>query len=129
MATKAGKKAKTAAQALAGAGKGQINGFLDFIRTQGVIGLAVGLVLGGAVSTVVKSLVDNVVMPPIGILLGSTSGIKGLSVTIGHGSDGVPVVLQYGSFINDLINFIIIALVIYLVLHWLKLDRLDKKAE
>jgi len=127
MATQATKKARTAARALAGAGKGQVNGFLDFIRTQGVIGLAVGLVLGGAVSTVVKSLVDNVVMPPIGILLGSTSGLKGLSVTVGHDSDGVPAVLHYGLFVNDLINFVIIAFVIYLILHWLKLDRLDKK--
>ena len=121
------KKVTAPAKALADAGRSQIRGFVEFIRTQGVIGLAVGLVLGGAVATVVKSLVDNVVMPPIGLLLGSADGLKGLSWTIGS-SQGVPAVLNYGLFLNDLLNFVVIAAVIYAVLHILKLDRLDKKA-
>lgn len=107
----------------------QVKGFVDFIRTQGVVGLAVGLVLGGAVSVMVKSLIDNIVMPPIGLLLGSAEGLKGLSVVIGTTSDGVSTVLNYGIFINDFINFIIIAVVVYLVVHLLKFDRLDKKKD
>ena len=107
----------------------QVKGFVDFIRTQGVVGLAVGLVLGGAVSVMVKSLIDNIVMPPIGLLLGSAEGLKGLSVVIGTTSDGVSTVLNYGIFINDFINFIIIAVVVYLVVHLLKIDRLDKKKD
>lgn len=121
------KKVVKASKALAQVGNSQIQGFIDFIRTQGVIGLAVGLVIGGAVAVLVKSLVDNIVMPPIGLLLGSADGLKGLSWTIGTNAEGVPAILYYGVFLNDLINFIVIALVIYLVLHILKLDRLDKK--
>jgi len=111
------------------AGSSQIRGFVDFIRTQGVIGLAVGLVLGGAVSVLVKSLVDNVVMPPLGLLLGSAEGIKGLTLEIGRTAAGKPTMWNYGIFINDFINFIVIALVVYLVVHFLKFDRLDKKKD
>lgn len=107
-------------------GKVQVKGFLDFIRTQGVVGLAVGLVLGGAASVLVKSLVDNVVMPPLGLLLGSAEGLKGLTVTLGKTSAGVPTVLSYGIFLNDLVNFIIIALVVYITISLLKLNKIDK---
>ncbi|HPF31146.1 MAG TPA: MscL family protein [Candidatus Saccharibacteria bacterium] len=109
------------------AGESQLKGFIDFIRTQGVIGLAVGLVLGGAVSVMVKSLVDNVVMPPLGLLLGSAEGLKGLSWTIGQTSDGSPTILHYGIFLNDLFNFLVIALVIYFIVRLLKVEKLDKK--
>lgn len=108
-------------------GETGVKGFVEFIRTQGVIGLAVGLVLGTAVSILVKSLVDNVVMPPIGLLLGSADGLKGLSWTIGSNNEGDPAVIQYGVFLNDLINFIIIALVVYLVFNMLGLTKFDKK--
>lgn len=104
-------------------------GFLDFIRTQGVIGLAVGLILGGAVTILVKSLVDNVILPPIGLLLGSGDGLKGLTWTIGKGNGGDPAVIYYGTFLNDFVNFIIIALVVYLVFQMLGLTKLDKKKD
>ncbi len=109
------------------AGESQFMAFLNFIRTQGVVGLAVGLVLGGSVSVMVKSLVDNVVMPPLGLLLGSTGGLKGLSVVIGKASDGADIVLGYGVFLSDLFNFVVIAFVIYLLVSLLKVDKLDKK--
>jgi large conductance mechanosensitive channel len=125
----AAEQAKLRSTQFAGAGKTQLRGFLDFIRTQGVVGLAVGLVLGGAVSVLVKSLIDNVIMPPIGLLLGSAEGIKGLSWTVGRTADGKDAILHYGIFLNDTINFIVIALVIYLVIHLLKFDKLDKSKE
>jgi large conductance mechanosensitive channel len=106
-----------------------VNGFVTFIRTQGVVGLAVGLVLGGAVTVMVKSLIDNVVMPPIGFVLGSSEGLKGLTWNLGKTSAGDFAVLHYGVFLNDLINFLVIALVVYLVVHALGFDRLDKKKE
>ena len=115
------------AQTLVTVGGGQVRGFLDFIRTQGVVGLAVGLVLGGAVSILVKSLVDNIILPPIGLLLGSGNGLKGLSWTIGNGTNGDPAVIYYGTFLNDFLNFVIIALVVYLVFNLLGLTKLDKK--
>jgi len=108
------------------ASESQIKAFMDFIRTQGVIGLAIGLVLGGAASVVVKSLVDNIVMPPLGLLLGSAEGLKGLSVTMGTTSSGAPAILHYGIFLNDFINFVIIALVVYVTVKLLKVDKLDK---
>lgn len=110
-------------------GETGVKGFLDFIRTQGVIGLAIGLVLGGAVTILVKSLVDNVILPPIGLLLGSGDGLKGLSWTIGTGNGGDPAIIYYGTFLNDFINFVIIALVVYLVFNLLGLTKLDKKKE
>lgn len=114
---------------IAKAGSSQLKSFLDFIRTQGVVGLAVGLVLGGAVSVLVKSLIDNVVMPPLGFLLGSAQGIIGLTWTIGKTSAGVPVILHYGTFLNDFINFVVIAFVIYFIIHLLRFDKIDKKKE
>lgn len=123
------KRVAVPTQALVTVGGKQVKGFLDFIRTQGVVGLAVGLVLGGAVSIVVKSLVDNVVMPPIGLLLGSGDGLKGLSWKIGEGNGGDPAVIQYGIFLNDVFNFLVIALVIYFVFHLLGLTKLDKKKD
>jgi large conductance mechanosensitive channel len=97
---------------------GYVSGFMDFIREQGVVGFAIGFILGAASTTLVKSLVDNIVMPPINILLGSADGLKNLKLYLGS-SDGKVTYLQYGQFLNDLINFIILAL--------LRLDRLDKK--
>jgi len=114
-------------KSIAKAGESQLKAFLDFIRTQGVVGLAVGLVLGGAVSVLVKSLVDNVVMPPLGMVFGSAQGLKGLSWTMGNTSNGVPAVLNYGFFLKDFINFVVIAFVIYLLVRLLRFDRIDKK--
>lgn len=108
-------------------GSEQLKGFLDFIRSQGVVGLAVGLVLGSSASVLVRSLVDNVVMPPLGFLLGSAEGLKGLTINLGKSASGEVATLAYGVFLNDLINFIIIALVIYLTVKVLKLEKLDKK--
>ena len=120
--------AQQAASGLVTVGGKQVKGFADFIRTQGVIGLAVGLILGGAVAVVVKSLVDNVIMPPIGLALGSGDGLKGLTWTIGKAGND-PAVIYYGTFLNDFINFVIIAFVVYLVFHSLGLTKLDKKKE
>ena len=108
---------------------GKLKSFFDFIRTQGVVGLAVGLVLGGSVSVMVKSLVDNVVMPPLGLIVGSAEGIKGLAWTMGQTAGGQPITLRYGIFLNDLINFVVIALVIYVIVSLLKIDKFDKKKD
>ncbi len=93
--------------------------FLAFIREQGVVGLAIGFILGGAVGKVVASLVNDLIMPVLAIILGSTEGLKGLSYM------GV----NYGAFISTLIDFVIIAAVIYFVFKKIGLDKLDKKKE
>ena len=108
-------------------GEEKVKGFVDFLRTQGVMGLAVGIVLGGAVTVLARSLIDNIIMPPLGLLLGSAQGLKGLSVTIGTVADGGKAVLYYGSFINDFINFLLIALVVYTLFNIFGLRNIDVK--
>ncbi len=98
--------------------KGGASGFRDFIKEQNIVGLAVGLVLGTQAGNLVNSLVNNVFMPPLGLLLGSTEGLKGWKIALGDtGAE-----LALGTFLNDLINFIILAFVIYIVVKTLKLD-------
>lgn len=96
-----------------------LTGFVDFIRTQGVVGLAVGFILGGAVSKIVSSLVDNVINPLVGLALGRVD-LADKALTVGDAT------LKYGAFISSLIDFIIIAAVVYFGVKSLGLDKLDK---
>jgi len=98
-----------------------MKGFIDFIREQGVVGLAVGFILGGAVSKVVASLVTDIVNPVLGVLLGAAGELKGAYLQIG------PAKLMWGSFVNTIIDFLVIAFVVYYGVKLLKLDSLDKK--
>lgn len=97
--------------------------FIKFIREQGVVGLAVGFILGTAIGKVVSSLVDDLIQPIIGLILGSAEGLNTMSLTIGKAQ------LHIGSFITTLIDFIIIAAVIFFLFKWLRLDKLDSKKE
>jgi large conductance mechanosensitive channel len=105
--------------------KSQFKGFSNFIKTQGVIGLAIGLILGSTVNTLVRSLIDNVIMPPVGLLLGSAEGIKGLSITLGKTAGGKVAVLNYGIFLNDFVNFLVIAFTVYFIVRLFRLDKTD----
>lgn len=100
--------------------KSRLTGFGDFIREQGVIGLAIGFILGGAVSKTASSFVENVANPIIGILLGKVDLVDKV-LTVGT------ITLKYGAFISSIIDFLIIAAVIYFGFKGLRLDRLDKK--
>lgn len=100
-----------------------MKGFIDFIRTQGVVGLAVGLVLGSAVSDLVKSLIDNFVNPILGLVLGQAEGLKSASFAIGNAT------ITYGAFLSTLINFVVVAAVVYFVVKRLGFDKLDKSKE
>lgn len=100
-----------------------MKGFLDFVREQGAIGLAVGFILGGAVSDLVKSLIDNIINPILGILLSQAQGISEASFQI------LGATVKYGALINTLINFCVIAAVVYFGVKKLGLDKLDKKKD
>lgn len=103
-------------------------GFMDFVREQGVVGLAVGLALGTAATVLVKSLVDNIVMPLVGWALPG-SGSVATKASCLNSVDGVCVnQMAWGAVVSNLISFLSIALVIYLVVKGLRLDRLDKKS-
>ena len=98
-----------------------MKGFIEFIREQGVVGLAVGFILGGAISKLVASLVTDIINPILGILLGVVGGLKNAYLQIGSAK------IMWGSFINTAIDFLVIAFVVYYGVKFLRLDRLDKK--
>lgn len=100
-----------------------MKGFLDFVREQGVVGLAVGFILGGAVSKVVAALVTDIINPVIGLGLGQVGNLENASVNAGS------VKFFVGDFVSVLIDFVVIALVVYFGVKWLRLDKLDKKKE
>lgn len=98
-----------------------IAGFMEFVRKQGVVGLAVGFILGGAVSKVVTALVTDIINPILGVILGAADGLKTASLKIGSAE------LLWGDFLSVLIDFLVIALVVYFGVKLLKLDTPDKK--
>ncbi len=97
--------------------------FILFVRQQGVIGLAVAVVLGGAVQKVVTALVNDILTPLISIVLGQNTDLATASFTIGRAK------FLYGDFISNLIDFFIIAFAIYLLVKIIHADMLDKPKE
>ena len=94
------------------------SGFKEFIARGNVVDLAVGVIIGGAFGKIVTSLVDQVIMPPIGLLMGGIdfSQMKVVLKAAGDDPKKIPeVAIQYGAFINTLIQFLIVAFVIFLV--------------
>lgn len=100
-----------------------MKGFVNFIREQGVVGLAVGFILGGAVSKLVSSLVENIINPLVGALLGKVD----LADKVVHLSGDVT--LRWGAVLGTLIDFVIVAGVVYFGVKILKLDKLDAKKD
>ena len=105
-----------------------LQGFVDFVREQGVVGLAIGLILGFASKSVVDSLVNNIFNPLVGLVTGGIS-LEHKTVCIKHVGNTAKCATQlmYGQFISDVISFIIVVAAVYLVFKGLKLERLDKK--
>ncbi len=102
-----------------------IKEFKEFAMRGNVVDMAVGIIIGGAFGKIVSSFVTDVIMPPIGILLGGMDFSK-LSITIKEGSEGVePVLLKYGMFINTVIDFLIIAFAIFMAIK--AMNSLKKK--
>ena len=118
--------------------------FKEFAVKGNVIDMAVGIIIGAAFGTIVKSLVDDVIMPPIGLLLGDVD-FSNLFIVLKEGIDAaVPyatlaeasaagaVTLNYGLFINTIIAFLIVAYVIFLVvrsINKMKKEKEEKKDE
>lgn len=100
-----------------------VSEFKQFAMRGNVIDLAVGVVIGTAFGKIVSSLVADVIMPPLGIMLAGVN-FSELSVAVGTGPEGEPVLLKYGLFIQALIDFLIIAFVIFLAVKGInKLKR------
>ena len=88
--------------------KGLFEEFKTFIKRGNVIDLAVGVVIGGAFSTIVTSLVNDIIMPLIGVIIGGYD-FTSLSIKVGDST------IKYGSFLQNIINFLIIAFCIFIV--------------
>lgn len=111
---------------------GMISEFREFAMRGNVIDLAVGVVIGAAFGKIVTALVDNVIMPPIGLLIGGVD-FSDLAITLKAASvdaagEVVPAVqIGYGAFLNALIQFIIVAFAIFMVVK--AINRLNRKPE
>lgn len=107
---------------------GWLQGFIDFIREQGVVGVAVGLIIGLGAKSLVDSFVASFINPIVGAITGNSSlATRYLCLRSVEGKCTIP--LAYGRFLNDLISFVIIVFIVYFVVKILKLDKLDKKKE
>ena len=112
--------------------------FKEFAMRGNVIDLAVGVIIGGAFQAIVKSLVDDIVMPLIGIITKNDfaskfvqlTGRETLYATVEEATEAGVSILTYGNFISAVINFIIMAFVIFLFIKGLnKLSSIGKKEE
>ena len=120
-------KARIAATNSADHVRGHVNGFFDFIRTQGVIGLAVGLAIGTAAGDTVKKLVEGFINPVVQFIVGS--GDKLATATWHVELFGRSADFAWGAALSSLITLVATALVIYWLIHVFKLDKLDKKKQ
>jgi large conductance mechanosensitive channel len=91
--------------------------FKQFAMRGNVVDMAVGIIIGGAFGKIVSSLVNDVVMPPFGVLAGGID-FRDLALTIRQGADGTEdVTLNYGLFINTTIDFLIVAFAVFLLIR------------
>ena len=104
-----------------------IKEFKTFAMRGNVVDLAVGIIIGAAFGKIVTSLVGDVLLPPIGMLVGGLD-FSQFAITLKQAADGAPaVVLRYGAFLNTIIDFIIVALAIFLLIRGI--NTMKKKDE
>jgi large conductance mechanosensitive channel len=112
--------------------------FKEFAMRGSVVDLAVGVIIGGAFGTIVKSLVDDVLMPPVGLLLGGAD-FSNLFLVLKHGANPGPyikladakaaaaVTINYGLFINAIISFVLVAFTVFLLIR--TINRLHRRED
>jgi large conductance mechanosensitive channel len=109
--------------------------FKEFVMRGNVVDMAVGIIIGAAFGTIIKSLVSDIIMPPIGLLLGNVD-FSNLYILLKGGNPAGPylalaeaqkagaVTINYGAFINTIISFLIVALAVFLLIR--SLNRLKQ---
>lgn len=103
--------------------KGLLAEFEEFISRGSVVDLAVGMIIGAAFTAIVTSLIDDIVMPVLGLILGGIN-FSDLKLIMVPAAPGVPeVALYYGTFINAVINFLAIAVVVFLAVKAINATR------
>ncbi|MGM9850202.1 MAG: large conductance mechanosensitive channel protein MscL [Bacilli bacterium] len=116
-------KSEKTSKKVTGKAKKHLGGFKEFISKGNVIDLAVGVIIGGAFGKIVSSIVNDILMPLLGIVLGGID-FTSLSVKIGD------AVITYGNFIQNVIDFLIIALCVYILISIInKITSKIKKEE
>jgi len=106
---------------------GLIQEFKTFAMRGNVVDMAVGIIIGGAFGKIVSSFVADVIMPPIGIIIGGVD-FTSLAITLKEAvGDKAAVTINYGKFIQSVVDFIIIAFAIFLVIK--AMNALQKKQE
>lgn len=103
----------------------QLNGFTDFLREQSVIGIGIGLVLGTQLKSVVDSVNNGLVLPLTQLVLPNQQNLADQVLRV-H-IDGRNISLGWGGIVYNVFNFIVVALIVYLIFKVFKLDRLSKK--
>jgi large conductance mechanosensitive channel len=102
--------------------------FKKFAMRGNVVDLAVGVVIGGAFGKIVTSFVNDVLMPPLGLLLGGVS-FGGLAITLKEAvGDAPPVLFKYGAFVQSIVDFTIIAFAIFLVVKAMNAMQKEQEA-
>lgn len=108
---------------------GMISEFKDFAVKGNMVDMAVGIIIGAAFGKIVSSLVADVIMPPLGVLTGGVDFTK-LSYTIKEAADGVEAVtLNYGQFIQNVVDFIIVAFAIFIVVKMINSAKKKEEAK
>jgi large conductance mechanosensitive channel len=97
--------------------------FKEFAMKGNVVDLAVGVIIGAAFGKIVSSLVGDVIMPPLGKVIGGIN-FSDLAVSLGAGADHKDVLIKYGSFLQSIFDFVIIALVLFMCIKGI--NRLKK---
>ena len=101
--------------------------FREFAMRGNVVDMAVGIIIGGAFGKIVSSFVNDVIMPPIGMMLGNVD-FSDLAITLREKTaEADAVTLKYGMFINTILDFVIVAFAIFIVIR--QMNRLKKKEE
>ena len=101
-----------------------IKEFTQFIREKGVIGLAVGIIAGSAITKMVSSIVDNLLSPLIGAITGAAGNLTSLEYTVPLTS----ITFKYGAVIGSAIDFAAVLIVVYLIFVKSPLNKIDKSA-
>ncbi len=97
--------------------------FKEFAMRGNVVDLAVGVIVGGAFGRVISSLVGDVVMPPLGKVVGGIN-FSDFALSLGKGANGADVLLKYGSFFQTIIDFLLVSFVIFLAVRGI--NKLEK---
>lgn len=108
---------------------GMIQEFKEFALKGNMVDMATGIIIGAAIGTVVSSLVKDVIMPPIGLLLGGVD-FSAFKLVLKEAAGEVPeVAINYGTFINNLISFLVVAFVVFMLIKAMNTIRKKEEAK